>query len=150
MELATTALGQDTTAGPYWIHGLEAWVDSEGKRFYLITDDRGGPVPRLADVMESIQLGMGNEPLAHSRNMLVDTPPGELRFLAERLTGTCPRQSELQSRLSAKKGSPAAKASTLPSFTENWMTLPPNFGALGSKRSSSLPSPTEVVVISGA
>ncbi|MFI8832805.1 hypothetical protein ACIGPN_17460 [Streptomyces afghaniensis] len=23
-ELATTTLGQDTTAGPYWIHGLEA------------------------------------------------------------------------------------------------------------------------------
>ncbi|MDG9710222.1 hypothetical protein [Streptomyces sp. DH10] len=23
-DLATTALGQDTTAGPYWIHGLEA------------------------------------------------------------------------------------------------------------------------------
>ncbi|EPJ36881.1 hypothetical protein STAFG_6084 [Streptomyces afghaniensis 772] len=23
-ELATTTLGQDTTSGPYWIHGLEA------------------------------------------------------------------------------------------------------------------------------
>jgi hypothetical protein len=43
-------------------------------------------VSRLADVTESIQLGMGNELLAHSRNMLVDTPPGELRLLAERLT----------------------------------------------------------------
>ncbi|WP_086564560.1 hypothetical protein [Streptomyces africanus] len=65
---------------------LPPWAGDEGKRCYLITDHHGGPITRLADVTESIQLGMGNELLAHSRNMLPDTPPGELRFLAERLT----------------------------------------------------------------
>ncbi|MET9686160.1 hypothetical protein [Streptomyces coeruleorubidus] len=65
---------------------LLPWAGGEGKRCYLISDDLGGPVSRLADVTESIQLGMGNELLAHSHIMLLDTPPGELRFLAERLT----------------------------------------------------------------
>jgi hypothetical protein len=55
-------------------------------RCYVITDGHGGPVSRLADVTESIQPGMGSELLAHSHNMLLDTPPGELRFPAERLT----------------------------------------------------------------
>jgi hypothetical protein len=65
---------------------LLPWSGPEGKSCYLITDDHGGPVSRLADATESIQLGMGTELLAHAHNMLPDTPPGELRFLAERLT----------------------------------------------------------------
>ncbi|MGW0845548.1 hypothetical protein ACWD26_36525 [Streptomyces sp. NPDC002787] len=65
---------------------LLPWAGADGKLCYLITDDRGGPVSRLADATESIQLGMGTELLAHAQNLLADTPQGELRFLAERLT----------------------------------------------------------------
>ncbi|WP_328426351.1 hypothetical protein [Streptomyces sp. NBC_00443] len=65
---------------------LLPWSGSEGKACYLIADDHGGPVSRLADATESIQLGMGGELLAHAHDMLPDAPPGELRFLAERLT----------------------------------------------------------------
>ena len=65
---------------------LLPWSGPEGKRCYLITDDLGGPVSRLADATESIQLGMGAELLAHARDLLPDLPSGELRFLAERLT----------------------------------------------------------------
>jgi hypothetical protein len=65
---------------------LLPWSGPEGKPCYLITDGNGGPLSRLADATESIQLGMGTELLAHARDMLPETPPGELRFLAERLT----------------------------------------------------------------
>jgi hypothetical protein len=65
---------------------LLPWTGQEGKPCYLIADDHGGPVSRLADATESIQLGMGTELLAHARELLPDTPRGELRFLAERLT----------------------------------------------------------------
>ncbi|MFE1308419.1 hypothetical protein [Streptomyces sp. NPDC058755] len=65
---------------------LLPWSGTKGKRCYLITDVDGGPVSRLADATESIQLGMGKELLAHALDMLPDTPPGELRFLAACLT----------------------------------------------------------------
>ncbi|MFF9778757.1 hypothetical protein ACF1HJ_34580 [Streptomyces sp. NPDC013978] len=65
---------------------LLPWAGLESKPCYLITDDQGGPVSRLADSTESIQLGMGTELLAHAQNLLPETPRGELRFLAERLT----------------------------------------------------------------
>ncbi|UXY28856.1 hypothetical protein [Streptomyces sp. HUAS TT20] len=65
---------------------LLPWTGSEGKPCYLITDDRDGPLSRLADATESVQLGMGGQLLAHAREILPDTPPGELRFLAECLT----------------------------------------------------------------
>ncbi|MFJ8022011.1 hypothetical protein [Streptomyces sp. NPDC096311] len=66
---------------------LLPWSGAEDKACYLITDDHGGPVSRLADATESIQLGMGTQLLAHAHDMLPDTPPGDLRFLAECLTG---------------------------------------------------------------
>ncbi|MFM9590155.1 hypothetical protein ACKI1J_13735 [Streptomyces scabiei] len=65
---------------------LLPWTGAEDRPCYLVTDSRGGPVSRLADATESIQLGMGGELLAHARELLPDTPRGELRFLAERLT----------------------------------------------------------------
>ncbi|MFF7970703.1 hypothetical protein [Streptomyces sp. NPDC007905] len=65
---------------------LLPWTGSGGKPCYLITDDRGGPLSRLADATESVQLGMGDQLLAHAREILPDTPPGELRLLAECLT----------------------------------------------------------------
>ncbi|MDX2938156.1 hypothetical protein [Streptomyces ipomoeae] len=65
---------------------LLPWVSAEGKPCYLIADDEGGPVSRLADATESIQLGMGAELLVHARAILPEAPHGELRFLAERLS----------------------------------------------------------------
>jgi len=65
---------------------LLPWTGQEGKPCYLITDEHGGPVSRLADATESVQLDMGTELLAHARELLPGTPHGELRFLAERLT----------------------------------------------------------------
>ncbi|MFD9440118.1 hypothetical protein ACFWBR_26720 [Streptomyces sp. NPDC060006] len=65
---------------------LLPWSGPEGKPCYLISDDQGGPLSRLADATESIQLGMGTELLAHAHEMLPDSPRGELRFLAERLS----------------------------------------------------------------
>jgi hypothetical protein len=64
---------------------LLPWSGPEGKPCYVLTDDRGGTVSRLADTMESIQLGMGAELLGHAHELLPDTPRGELRFFAERL-----------------------------------------------------------------
>ncbi|MFJ7768952.1 hypothetical protein ACIQ1J_11225 [Streptomyces sp. NPDC097107] len=65
---------------------LLPWSGPEGKPCYLITDDAGGPVSRLADTTEATQLGMGAELLAHAHDLLPRAPHGELRYLAERLT----------------------------------------------------------------
>ncbi|MFE7839359.1 hypothetical protein ACFU53_25900 [Streptomyces sp. NPDC057474] len=65
---------------------LLPWAGGEGKPCYLVTDEEGGAVSRLADATEAIQLGMGAELLGHAREVLPDMPRGELRFLAERLT----------------------------------------------------------------
>lgn len=65
---------------------LLPWSGVGGKPCFLVSDEEGGPVTRLADATESIQLGMGAELLAHARDMLPGTPRGEVRFLAERLT----------------------------------------------------------------
>ncbi len=65
------------------------WTGAEGKACYLIADDDDGtgPVSRLADTTETVQLEMGSQLLSPARDMLPRTPqPGELRFLAERLT----------------------------------------------------------------
>ncbi|MFP3989368.1 hypothetical protein U9R90_18115 [Streptomyces sp. E11-3] len=66
---------------------LLPWSGPEGKPCYLIGDG-DGPVSRTADAMESVQLGMGAELLAYSREMLATTqpPPHELRFLVQHLT----------------------------------------------------------------
>lgn len=65
---------------------LLPWTGAGGKPCYLIADDEAGPVSRLADATEAIQLGMGAELLAHAREILPDAPRGESRFLAERLS----------------------------------------------------------------
>lgn len=64
---------------------LLPWPGPEGKPCYLI-GDATGPVSRVADAMESVQLGMGGELLTYARGMLTDAPEGELRYLAQRLT----------------------------------------------------------------
>ncbi|MPY54357.1 hypothetical protein [Streptomyces acidicola] len=65
---------------------LLPWTSPEGKPSYLITDDCGGRVSRLADTAEDIQSGMGAQLLVHAHDILPHAPQGELRFLAERLT----------------------------------------------------------------
>jgi hypothetical protein len=85
MEAESEAEVEAEAFGPRGDVRLLPWTGPEGKRCYLITDDQGGPVSRLADTTESIQLGMGTELLAHAQDLLPDTPRGELRFLAERL-----------------------------------------------------------------
>ncbi|WP_371578702.1 hypothetical protein [Streptomyces sp. NBC_01314] len=65
---------------------LLPWAGGEGKACYLVTDGGGGPVSRVADATEAIQLGMGRELLDHAGEMLAEAAPGgEVRFLAERL-----------------------------------------------------------------
>jgi hypothetical protein len=52
----------------------------------VISDRHGGPVSRLADAAESVQLQMGNQLVDHALALLPHTQPGDLRYLAERLT----------------------------------------------------------------
>jgi hypothetical protein len=65
---------------------LLPWSGPEGKTSYLITDDRGGRLSRLADIAEATQLDMGAQLLAHAEDLLPDATEAQLRFLAERLT----------------------------------------------------------------
>ncbi|MFF6874807.1 hypothetical protein ACFY9S_05630 [Streptomyces sp. NPDC012474] len=65
---------------------LLPWSGPEGKASYLITDERGGRLSRLADVTETTQLDMGVQLLAHAEDLLPDATEVQLRFLAERLT----------------------------------------------------------------
>ncbi|MFI9754195.1 hypothetical protein [Streptomyces collinus] len=65
---------------------LLPWSGPEGKSSYLITDDRGGRLSRLADMTEATQLDMGARLLAHAEEMLPNATETQLSFLAERLT----------------------------------------------------------------
>ncbi|MGP4047533.1 hypothetical protein [Streptomyces sp. 2A115] len=65
---------------------LLPWAGPEGKPCYLVTDGTGY-VSRVADNIESVQLGMSVELLDHAADMLADhkaTGP-QLRFLAARM-----------------------------------------------------------------
>ncbi|WP_328330477.1 MULTISPECIES: hypothetical protein [unclassified Streptomyces] len=67
---------------------LLPWGGPEGKPCYLLTDDHGGYVSRVADQVESVQLGMGTQLLGHAHALLGDprADAGQLRFLSARLT----------------------------------------------------------------
>lgn len=65
---------------------LLPWSTPEGKSSYLISDQPGGRLSRLADIMEETQLDMGTRLLAHADDMLRGATEAQLRFLAERLT----------------------------------------------------------------
>lgn len=66
---------------------LLPWTGPEGKPCYLATDGQG-PLSRLADSIESIQLGMGRDLLGHAQALLTEQSAShtELHFLASRLT----------------------------------------------------------------
>ncbi|MEU9773514.1 hypothetical protein [Streptomyces sp. NPDC047968] len=67
---------------------LLPWSGPEGKPCYLSTDDRHGYMSRLADNIESIQLGTAAELLDHATATLNDShaTPNDLRLLANELT----------------------------------------------------------------
>ncbi|MFD8235202.1 hypothetical protein ACFV20_25400 [Streptomyces sp. NPDC059696] len=65
---------------------LLPWSGPEAKACFLITDDGGGRVSRLADIAEATKLDMGAQLLAHADDLLPDATEAQLRFLAERLT----------------------------------------------------------------
>lgn len=68
---------------------LLPWTGSDSKPCFLSTDDSGGYLSRLADNLESVQLGMATELLDQALDMLADanTEPDDLRLLAKDLTG---------------------------------------------------------------
>ncbi|MFF4962806.1 hypothetical protein ACFY2Z_38560 [Streptomyces sp. NPDC001222] len=68
---------------------LLPWPGPEGKPCYLSTDDRDSHMSRLADSIESVQLGLAAELLEHALDTLEDEDAGleDLRLLAKELTG---------------------------------------------------------------
>ncbi|WP_328881500.1 hypothetical protein [Streptomyces sp. NBC_00299] len=66
---------------------LLPWTGEGGKPCYLDTGGTG-PVSRVADAVESVQLGMAGELLEHVADMLDDrrVTPAQLRFLLARMS----------------------------------------------------------------
>ncbi|MEV0521822.1 hypothetical protein AB0I66_00195 [Streptomyces sp. NPDC050439] len=63
------------------------WSTLEGKPCYLVSSATGF-LSKVADNIESVQLGMAGDLLAHAGDLLADpkTTPQEVRFVATRLT----------------------------------------------------------------
>ncbi|MBJ7001215.1 hypothetical protein GTY20_04595 [Streptomyces sp. SID4946] len=68
---------------------LLPWSGSDGKPCYLSTDDKAGYMSRLADNIESMQLGTATVLLEYASDILNEqgTGPEDLRLLAKELTG---------------------------------------------------------------
>ncbi|GHE34650.1 hypothetical protein ACWIG2_10515 [Streptomyces cellulosae] len=67
---------------------LLPWTGPDGKPCFLSTDDSGGYMSRLADNIESVQLGTATELLDYAIDMLTaDMTPDDMRLLAKNLTG---------------------------------------------------------------
>ncbi|MGA5281566.1 hypothetical protein ACPCSK_14220 [Streptomyces griseoincarnatus] len=68
---------------------LLPWTGPDGKPCFLSTDDNGGPMSRLADNIESAQLGMATALLDQALDILAqaETDPDDLRLLTKDLTG---------------------------------------------------------------
>ncbi|MGW0491992.1 hypothetical protein [Streptomyces olivaceus] len=67
---------------------LLPWSGPGGKPCYLSTDERGGYISRLADNIESVQLGTATALLDQAIDMLAtDTAPDDMRLLAKSLSG---------------------------------------------------------------
>ncbi|MEU0615784.1 hypothetical protein ABZ476_00975 [Streptomyces albogriseolus] len=62
---------------------LLPWTGPDGKPCFLSTDDNGGPMSRLADNIESAQLGMATALLDQALDILAqaETDPDDLRLL---------------------------------------------------------------------
>ncbi|MDT0394227.1 hypothetical protein [Streptomyces edwardsiae] len=67
---------------------LLPWTGPDGKPCFLSTDENDGYMSRLADNIESVQLGTATELLNQAIGMLAtDTAPNDMRLLAKNLTG---------------------------------------------------------------
>ncbi|WP_234544377.1 hypothetical protein [Streptomyces shenzhenensis] len=66
---------------------LLPWAGPEGKPCYLVTDGTGY-LSRVADTVESVQLGMAGDLLCHAADMLADrrTTADQLRFVLARMS----------------------------------------------------------------
>ncbi|MFF8829678.1 hypothetical protein [Streptomyces sp. NPDC015131] len=66
---------------------LLPWAGEDGRPCYVLGDGTG-PLSRVADQVEGVQLGMAGDLLGHADAMLADrrVGGGELRFLAGCLT----------------------------------------------------------------
>ncbi|MEU2114901.1 hypothetical protein ABZ567_04425 [Streptomyces sp. NPDC016459] len=66
---------------------LLPWTGEEGKPCYLLGDG-GGYVSRVADNIESVQLGMAADLLGHVEDLLSDrsATPEQLRYAVARLS----------------------------------------------------------------
>ncbi|MFL4906097.1 hypothetical protein ACJ6WF_23690 [Streptomyces sp. MMS24-I2-30] len=68
---------------------LLPWTGPEGKPCCLATDGttRADGLSRVADAVESVQLGMAGDLLGHAADMLADqdVTPAQLRFLLARM-----------------------------------------------------------------
>ncbi|MEV6757285.1 hypothetical protein [Streptomyces sp. NPDC051214] len=65
---------------------LLPWSTPEGKPCYLASDDGSGYLSRVADNIESVQLGMAGELLAHTDDLVTDpkATSDQLRFALAR------------------------------------------------------------------
>ena len=66
---------------------LLPWPTPEGKPCYLVTDDNGSRLSRLADDLEALQLATGADVLGLARKVLDDhaSPYAEVRYAGIRL-----------------------------------------------------------------
>ncbi|MER7481810.1 hypothetical protein ABTX60_29980 [Streptomyces sp. NPDC126510] len=66
---------------------LLPWLSAEGNPCYLVTDDNGSHLSRLADDLEAVQLATGTDVLRLARKVLDDpnSPYTEVRFAGLRL-----------------------------------------------------------------
>ncbi|MEU9626304.1 hypothetical protein AB0D89_05715 [Streptomyces luteogriseus] len=66
---------------------LLPWPSPDGNPCYLVTDDDGSYLSRLADDLEAVQLATGADVLGHARKVLDDpaSPYREVRFAGLRL-----------------------------------------------------------------
>ncbi|MEU3518743.1 hypothetical protein ABZ770_26270 [Streptomyces sp. NPDC006654] len=66
---------------------LLPWPSPDGKPCYLVTDNNGGYLSRLADDLETTQLATGTDVLGRARQVLDDpmSPYAEIRYAGIRL-----------------------------------------------------------------
>ncbi|MGW0497826.1 hypothetical protein ACWD0Z_21110 [Streptomyces sp. NPDC003007] len=66
---------------------LLPWLSLDGNPCYLVTDDNGSRLSRLADDLEAVQLATGTDVLGLARKVLADpaSPYTEVRFAGLRL-----------------------------------------------------------------
>lgn len=61
---------------------LLPWVGEGGRPAYLSSGDEGSFVSRLADNLESVQLGMAESLLEHVGKMVAERKPSEVELLS--------------------------------------------------------------------